>query len=1010
MSQSLPSGLACSGKSPKNLSRYLPVFWVAWLGVGACPAYGNAAGDEIGPVLQQSIIWIEEKPVLQQVYCVFRREFDLPQKPTQAQLHLFADSRYILWINGVYVDRGPCRFDSRYPEYDTLDIQKFLQPGPNAIAVLVHNYSGAVNGRMMNHLPGFTARLDIADSDGKITTITTDEAWRANDKTRFGLSPEIPDLLPGKHMWSSIADNIDARKDTGDWSSPGFDDSQWTQPYPIDGSLWGLLKPRSIPLLRELEVTPLEIIELTNKTQTAPHWIWYKEKDFPAQKEPRWAAPEGERFFRRTFELPQDITRLTVYATADNEFDCYFNGQKVGENHQSGFSSWTALQILDATSLCRPGNNTIAVSASNKHYGDISPPAGLLVIIEWQANGQSGYLLSDADWKSSDQLEPGWEAPSHDDSAWPAALALCPYSQGPWQSNINNFPSFSTTSSPSPRLPLTLRSGQTLVLDAGEFTQAYSVLDFEAEEGSLLELNYAQTYYSSGRQPVSAWNMPNRYIARAGRQEYRSGDTFGFKYLVIEVLSGSIQLHNVQIINRLYPFDLIGQFTCNDEMLNTLWQNSMRTVLLCSEDAYVDCATRERVEWLGDGVSDEYPITRVAFAGPGADGKPRYGDPRLIRNMLRHIGQSSQPDGRVRANYPNDYWDVHSYIEDYACLWMQGIRTYYDTTGDLELSRELWPAITKQLQWFLDQKTPNGLVNTREFVFHGNPLVYQVCEGVTLNAAIYKAFHDMAAMAKLLGRNDQHHQYAAEAAALSEAVNEHLWDEQSGSYYGAIQNGKKTPPTAHGAVMALYFGIVPEDRWERVNQWLLANYTREDFSPYVHRYLFEVLYQMNNPEVDQLVLDLIRQRWAGMVNYETKTVWEAFGPHEPCHNMGAPPAYFLSAYVLGVRVEQPVTQKRIVIEPRLGDLTFAKGIVVTEFGPVPISWQRSDPTGLAFHFEIPGGTTADVSIPRLAETPTLTLNEKVIVENGKLKDNTVKMDLKDIRFQLDSGIYTGELK
>lgn len=1011
MSRSLPSDLACSEKWQKNLGRYLSVFWVIWLAMGAYPAYGNAAGEEIGPSLQQSLIWIEEKPVLKQVYCVFRREFDLSEKPARAQLYLFADSRYILWVNGVYVDRGPCRFDPRYPEYDTLDIQKFLQPGPNAIAVLVHNYYGAVNGRMMNHLPGFTARLDITDSGGKITTISTDETWRASDKTCFGLSPEIPDLLPGKHMWSSIADNIDARKDTSDWTRPGFDDSGWTQSHKINGALWGPLKPRSIPLLREQEVSPLEIIELTNKTQNSPHWIWHKEQDFPAQKEPRWAAPEGQRFFRRTFELPQDITRLTVYATADNEFDAYFNGQKIGENHQAGFSSWTTLQTMNATSLCRPGRNTIAVSAINKNYGDVSPPGGLLVIIAWQANGQSGYLLSDGDWKSTDTLMPGWETPSFDDSVWSPVLPLCLYSEGPWQNNINNFPSLGATSSPSPRLPFTLQSGQTLVIDTGQFTQAYSLLDFEAEEGSQLELNYAQTYYSSGNHPVSAWNMPNRYIARAGRQEYRSTDTFGFKYLVIDVRSGSIQLHHVQIINRLYPFDLVGQFTCNDEMLNTLWRCCLNTLQICSEDAYVDCATRERVEWMADGYVDSYRLTRVALAGPSPEGPPYYGDPRLLRNMLRHIGQSSQPDGRVRANSPNDYWEPkHTFIEDYSCLWIQAIREYYDNTGDISLAEEWWPAVQKQLRWFLERRTPRGLVRAREFVYFGNPLCYQVCEGATLNTYLYRALSDAAFLSGIMGQTGLAEEYRQAAGSLQQAIHDSLWDKEDGCYYGSLTDGNPTPPTVHAAVMALHFDLVPPEQRPKLQQWLLANYSHESFAPYTHQFLFQELYNIGTGEADQIVLNLIRQRWAPMTTFETQTVWEGFSPGEDCHEAGVVPAYFLSAYVLGVRVEQPVAQKRIVIEPRLGDLTFAQGIVVTEFGPVSISWQRSNLTGLAFHIEIPGGTTADVSIPRLAETPTLTLNEKVIFENGKPKDDTTKMDSRYIRFQLESGIYTGELK
>jgi hypothetical protein len=53
------------------------------------------------------------------------------------------------------------------------------------------------------------------------------------------------------------------------------------------------------------------------------------------------------------------------------------------------------------------------------------------------------------------------------------------------------------------------------------------------------------------------------------------------------------------------------------------------------------------------------------------------------------------------------------------------------------------------------------------------------------------------------------------------------------------------------------------------------------------------------------------------------------------------PAYFLSSYVLGVRRDGPVQNKTLLIEPRLGDLTEAAGTVVTEFGPVPVSWETS---------------------------------------------------------------------
>jgi hypothetical protein len=77
------------------------------------------------------------------------------------------------------------------------------------------------------------------------------------------------------------------------------------------------------------------------------------------------------------------------------------------------------------------------------------------------------------------------------------------------------------------------------------------------------------------------------------------------------------------------------------------------------------------------------------------------------------------------------------------------------------------------------------------------------------------------------------------------------------------------------------------------------------------------------------------------------------------------PAYFLSSYVLGVRLNGPVQNKTLFIEPRLGDLTEAAGTVVTEFGPVPVSWKRrgdhwnfsvSLPSGIKTCLRLPVGT------------------------------------------------------
>ncbi|MCP4640686.1 MAG: hypothetical protein GY851_09650 [bacterium] len=792
----------------------------------------NASADDMGSLLQSSMVWLESAPTGTATYAAFRKMVAWNEDPGEAKIHIFADTRYLLWVNGRYVDRGPCRFDPIAPEYDTLDVGPFLTRGGNAIVVLVqHCHDGRADdepgefcGRAMRHAPCLA--LVLLTTNGTVAA-RTNATWRGTTQTEY---------LPGRLTWAGSMDDVDARRSPGDWTGLIFDDSAWEPAIPVDGAQWGGLQARSVPLLRETPVTPFAVVEL---------------------------------------------------------------GAKPSET-----------AVADA-------------------------------------------------------------------------------------------------------LPLTLAEGERVIVDAGKFVQAYAVVDMTAKAGAQIELEFAQSFLSNNRQPGHSWDHVNRYTARDGAQRYTSTDTFGFKYLVIRTASGEATITGISLVNRLYPFDVAGAFECNDAMLTRLWRFGLDTVLACSEDAYVDCATRERVEWLGDGAVGEYPITRAALAGPGPEGSPVYADPRLMRNMLRHIGQSQYDDGRVKAHHPSNRQDIHGYIEDYACLWIHGIRTFCDqarldptvpvTDGperpEYDLARELFPAVTKQIQWFLDRRTERGLVHARDFVFPGNPLCYRECEAVTLNAYVYKALVDGAELARIVGDTGRKSEYTAEAEALRAAINTHLWNESDGTYYGGFEGGKALAPTGHGAMMALYFDVPTGDRVGRVRDWLLARHTEEAVSPYAHMFLFNVLYDMDTDAADQLVLDLVRERWRAMADSETGTVWEGFTPHEWCHNMGAAPTLFLSRYVLGVRVLGPVWENRILIEPRLGDLTAASGVVVTEYGPVPVSWRRDGAT-LSFECTVPEGVEAEVSLPAVAG------KANVIVDDAT-PDTTV--DGRHVRFALGPGRHAGTI-
>ena len=215
------------------------------------------AAGEIGVKLDQSFIWTRESsPTNQSLQVGFRRSVVLPVAPVAARLHLFAYTRYQLFVNGDYVGRGPNRFENRRPEYDTWDIAARLHAGTNVLAVLVHRdwpgenakSTGMTLSRIRRHAPGFTARLEL-QATGPATVIPTDESWHAFAETGYG--------QPVQHSYSSIPDNFNAPSSPGDWTAVDFDDRNLPLAERLDTSnreVWPVLSPRTIPLLREKAV------------------------------------------------------------------------------------------------------------------------------------------------------------------------------------------------------------------------------------------------------------------------------------------------------------------------------------------------------------------------------------------------------------------------------------------------------------------------------------------------------------------------------------------------------------------------------------------------------------------------------------------------------------------------------------------------------------------------------------------------------------------------------------
>ena len=720
--------------------------------------------------------------------------------------------------------------------------------------------------------------------------------------------------------------------------------------------------------------------------------------------------------FIKDVSLAQIPTSAQLHLFAYTRYRLYVNGQYAGRGPSRFQNQRPEYDTRNILPLLSTGRNRIAVlvhrDAPTGRIMHHDP--GFAAVLEWtEPGGLRKELGTDATWRARPELSFGprdkawssieehidarrsenWTDSNYDASDWPFSVPVRGETFVPLWPRTTPLQSENRRewhSVPGP-LPITLNTLATADFELGEIIQGYHRLQFDSQEDSEIEVTYWL--------PEESKSGANTYIARAGSQIYIGGDTFAFKKLSVRLKSGTIRLQQAEAFEVRYPFERVGSFKSSDPFLNQLWTICARSLEVVSEDGYVDCADRERVEWI-DCSPPSFDCTRAMMAGPSVDavdGPPQFGDARLLKAMLRRIALTQQPDGQIKAHSCSERWDIHAIMEDRSCDWVLQLREYFDSTGDRELLRELWPALMRLLSWFLTHRSARGLVLAREWEVWDNPLSYQVCEGAGLNAIVYRALRAASYLGSFIEKKEASTDLATAADDLALAYNTLLWDASSGSYYGGLfGSGSKMnprldgkmftgpivhghyPPTAQAALFALYCGIVPTERVAAVRKFVLSH-LGEITRLMSHYYLFHALYALQEEQQDALILAFIRSGWKKQVESPWQTTWEDISDEggSKIHGYGMIPGFFLSAYVLGVRREEAVWKRSIVIEPRAGDLSRAKGIVVTEFGAVPIAWSRTGGT-MTVEVTVPPRTTATLRLPRgSGNHPSLMVDGKV---------------------------------
>lgn len=201
----------------------------------------------------------------------FRKTFDLPSRPPSFVIHVSADNRYQLYVNGARVAWGPARGDLYHWRYETVDIAPQLKAGKNVLAAVVWNFSAYAPEAQITNQTGL-----LVQGDTKAERIVdTGPSWKCIRNEAYRPLPVSREEIPFYYVVGP-GDHVTAARYPWGWEQPGYDDSRWPAARAgqtggprdsVDSPSRWMLVPRPLPMMEE---KPERIVRLRRAAGVSP--------------------------------------------------------------------------------------------------------------------------------------------------------------------------------------------------------------------------------------------------------------------------------------------------------------------------------------------------------------------------------------------------------------------------------------------------------------------------------------------------------------------------------------------------------------------------------------------------------------------------------------------------------------------------------------------------------------------------------------------------------------------
>jgi alpha-L-rhamnosidase len=493
-----------------------------------------------------------------------------------------------------------------------------------------------------------------------------------------------------------------------------------------------------------------------------------------------------------------------------------------------------------------------------------------------------------------------------------------------------------------------------LTVDMGRIVSGVVEFAIEAPAGTILDLSYAEEQQRGG-SAFGRMRAGSRYVARGEHDHFRLFDTIGFRYAYVLVhgTAKSVTIRHFAVQEYLYPWQDGATFSCSDEALERIFAAGLRTVQLCSVDAFVDCPTREQRAWVGDGV-----VHQMVHLATNSDW-------RLAWRYVE-LGNSPRSDGILPMFVVSLMELTGSYtIPDWSLHWVHGVYNLYRFSGDREAITALLPTVARILRWYAPYQTADGLLkDVTEMNLVDWSSVSTSDTSSLLTALWARGLREFAEMAGWLEENSSQ-RWAEALYARAKAGFEVFWDEARGSYIDHIVDGVRQPEMSQIAgALAIVSRLAPHERWGQivdtitdparllVRSWAGGGQDQEKFEKQM-RGIYEIDWDAEReivsamPFMSYVVHDAVALagrakrlpdlylRWSQFLADGYDTIGENWGNGTHAHGWSCTPTRDMIFYTLGVTPAEPGYAKARVA-PRLGRLPWVRGSVPTPHGHIVV--------------------------------------------------------------------------